>query len=548
MNEATAAVIGPRPRAAMDPEMGQLMTADLLPDSDARYTFAEALPQIVWVAQPDGRLVYFNRRWYEYTGMSREESLRDGWIGPLHPDDRDRSVKLWRAATKKGKTYEIEYRFRNADGVYRWFLGRALPQRDQQGAVLQWIGTCTDVDDQKRAQEQLGHSERRFRGLAETIPQMVWTTSPQGNVTYLNPRWSEYTGTPPEQSLDWGWVEVIHPQDRESSVRHWTTAVETRQPVEFEHRIRRGSDGSYRWHLVRGLPILDDHDAVTQWIGTCTDIDDQKRQAELLERLVWEQTSELRRSNFDLEQFASVASHDLQEPLRKIQAFSDRLQVKCAPALGEQGKEYLERIVNAVARMRTLINDLLAFSRITLKGQPFARVDLQAVAREVVSDLEILIQQSAGRVEVGPMPTIQADPLQMRQLFQNLIGNALKFHRPDAPPVVRVSAFEVFGEDKKNPIAFELRFADDGIGFEEIYLERIFQVFQRLHGRSEYDGTGMGLAICRKIVERHSGRITATSEPGKGSTFSITLPVHPVNQEFSLHDTRTQADHDPDGR
>jgi PAS domain S-box-containing protein len=396
------------------------MTVDSPPDGDARYSFAEAFPQIVWVTSPEGRHIYFNRRWYEYTGVSREASLGDGWTSLLHPDDRDQSMKLWRAATQQGRSYEAEYRFRNAEGSYRWFLGRALPQRDDRGAV-------------------------------------------------------------------------------------------------------------------------------TQWIGTCTDIDDQRRQSELLERLVWEQTSELRRSNFDLEQFAAVASHDLQEPLRKIQAFSDRLQVKCGPELGDQGKEYLERIVNAVARMRSLINDLLTFSRVTLKGRPFAKVDLQEVGREVVSDLEVAIQQGGGRVELGPMPTIQADPLQMRQLFQNLIGNGLKFHRPDAPPVVRVSAFEVFNKGEAQPIAYELRFADEGIGFEEIYLERIFQVFQRLHGRNEYDGTGMGLAICRKIVERHSGKITATSEPGKGSTFTITLPVHPVNQEFSLHDTRTQADHDPDG-
>jgi PAS domain S-box-containing protein len=542
-----AAAIGPRSRAAPDPDTEHLMTVDSPPDGDARYSFAEAFPQIVWVTSPEGRHIYFNRRWYEYTGVSREASLGDGWTSLLHPDDRDQSMKLWRAATQQGRSYEAEYRFRNAEGSYRWFLGRALPQRDDRGAVTQWIGTCTDIDDQKKAREQLGQSERRFRGLAETIPQMVWATNPGGEVTYLNPRWSEYTGTPPGRSLGWGWVDAIHPQDREASVRLWKEALETHRPAEFEHRIRRGSDGSYRWHLVRGLPLLDDRGAVTQWIGTCTDIDDQRRQSELLERLVWEQTSELRRSNFDLEQFAAVASHDLQEPLRKIQAFSDRLQVKCGPELGDQGKEYLERIVNAVARMRSLINDLLTFSRVTLKGRPFAKVDLQEVGREVVSDLEVAIQQGGGRVELGPMPTIQADPLQMRQLFQNLIGNGLKFHRPDAPPVVRVSAFEVFNKGEAQPIAYELRFADEGIGFEEIYLERIFQVFQRLHGRNEYDGTGMGLAICRKIVERHSGKITATSEPGKGSTFTITLPVHPVNQEFSLHDTRTQADHDPDG-
>jgi PAS domain S-box-containing protein len=527
------------------------MTADLQSDDeadDARYAFAETIPLIVWVARPDGRHVYFNRLWREYTGMSRDESLGDGWSLPIHPDDRDRSLEHWRAAASQARSYEAEHRFRRADGSYRWVLRRAQPQCDADGAVSLWVGTCADIDDQKRTQAQLGQIERRFQMLSESIPQMVRTTTPDGAVTYLNDRWAEYTGVPSEQSLGWRWVDQIHSDDQGPCVEAWKEAVASRRPAEFEYRIRRKSDDSYRWHLVRGRPILDDDGAVTQWIGTCTDIDDQKRQAELLERLILEQTSELRRSNFDLEQFASVASHDLQEPLRKIQAFSDRLQVKCAPALGDQGKEYVERIVAAVARMRSLINDLLAFSRVTLKGQPFAKVDLQALAAEVVSDLEVLIQQGGGRVEVGPMPTIRADPLQMRQLFQNLIGNALKFHRPDAPPVVRVNAFEVFGDDKSNPVAYELRFADEGIGFEEVYLDRIFQVFQRLHGRTEYDGTGMGLAICRKIVERHSGTITATSEPGKGSTFTITLPVHPVNQGFSLHDTHAQADHDLDGR
>lgn len=507
------------------------MTADLLLDSDARYSFAEAIPLIVWVALPDGRHVYFNRRWHEYTGMSREESLGDGWSVPLHPDDRDRSVKLWRAVAKKGKSHEIEHRCRRADGAYRWFLGRALPQHDAHGAVAYWVGTYTDIDDQKQAQEQLGQTERRFRVLSESIPQMVWTTTPQGDVTYLNRRWSEYTGAPPEQSLDWGWVDVIHPQDREPSVRIWKDSIQSRQPAEFEHRIRRGSDGSYRWHLVRGLPILDDHGAVAQWIGTCTDIDDQRRQSDLLERLVWEQTSELRRSNFDLEQFASVASHDLQEPLRKIQAFSDRLQVKCAPALGDQGKEYLERIVNAVTRMRSLINDLLAFSRVTLKGQPFSRVDLQTVAREVVSDLEILIQQSGGRVELGPMPTIQADPLQMRQLFQNLIGNALKFHREGVPPVVRVAA-EIVKEGAGTVI--RLTVADNGIGFDPRYASKVFGLFERLEPERAYEGTGIGLALCRKIVEQHGGTISVASTPGEGTTFTIDLPYvsPPQKEEF----------------
>jgi signal transduction histidine kinase/CheY-like chemotaxis protein len=270
---------------------------------------------------------------------------------------------------------------------------------------------------------------------------------------------------------------------------------------------------------------------------------DLKSANELLQREVHERkeaeqrveafAAELQRSNRELEQFASVASHDLQEPLRKIQAFGDRLQAKCGETLNEQGREYLERMRSAAARMSTLINDLLAFSRVTTKAQPFAAVDLAAEARQVASDLEGRIQQVGGTVEIGPLPTLHADPMQMRQLLQNLIGNGLKFHRPHEPPRVRVEGRLLDGregEERGGPLC-EIAVRDNGIGFEEKYLDRIFQLFQRLHSRSEYEGTGIGLAICRKIVERHGGTITARSAPGQGATFLVTLPVKGEREE-----------------
>jgi light-regulated signal transduction histidine kinase (bacteriophytochrome) len=250
---------------------------------------------------------------------------------------------------------------------------------------------------------------------------------------------------------------------------------------------------------------------------------DLQRANDELEDRVRERTAALQRSNHELQQFASVASHDLQEPLRKIQAFGDRLGVRCADGLGEQGQDYLRRMLDAAGRMRTLINDLLAFTRVATKAQPPVPVDLGAVARDVVSDLEGRLQQTQGRVEVGALPVVQAEPTQMRQLLQNLLGNALKFHRPDVPPVVRVAS-RVRDTDG-GPPRCELTVSDNGIGFDEKYLDRIFSVFQRLHGRGEYDGTGMGLAICRKIVEQHGGTITARSTPGEGSTFVVTLPA-----------------------
>jgi two-component system, LuxR family, sensor kinase FixL len=256
--------------------------------------------------------------------------------------------------------------------------------------------------------------------------------------------------------------------------------------------------------------------------------------------------AELKRSNADLEQFAYVASHDLQEPLRKIRTFSDRLEMKCAEALDETGRECIERMQSAAARMQLLIDGLLTLSRVTTRSKGFVAVDLAEVAGEVVSDLEVQIERSGGSVEVGKLPMIQADPLQMRQLFQNLIGNGIKFCRVDEPPTVRVEGRFVEGRQQRHAVGaaaagsdavvggqVRITFEDNGIGFDEQHKERIFGIFQRLHPRDVYEGAGIGLAICRKIVEHHGGEISVRSTPGKGSVFEVLLPaVQPGRKKF----------------
>lgn len=252
-------------------------------------------------------------------------------------------------------------------------------------------------------------------------------------------------------------------------------------------------------------------------------------QAELLEQET-HQRLELARSNSELQQFASIASHDLQEPLRKIQTFSNRLKDKYAEELTNQGRDYLERMQNAAERMQTLIDDLLILSRVTTKAQPFIAVNLNQITQEVLSDLEVRIQQCDNCVIVSELPTIDADPVQMRQLLQNLISNALKFHRHGQVQVIKVYSQKLETEEittggSSSLEWFQIIVEDNGIGFDEKYLDRIFNVFQRLHTRSEYEGTGMGLAICRKIAERHGGSITGKSTVGQGAKFIVTLPT-----------------------
>jgi len=247
---------------------------------------------------------------------------------------------------------------------------------------------------------------------------------------------------------------------------------------------------------------------------------------EEVERKVVERTREL-------QEFAYGVSHDLQEPLRKVMAFGDRLREKCTGQIDDDALDYLKRMQDAAGRMRNLINDLLALSRVTTQARPSIPLNLNTLAAEVLSDLEVLVEKVGGKVEVGTLPTIQADATQMRQLFQNLIGNALKFRKKDVAPVIQIQAepiaaapAPVIADDETPNRIWQFKFQDNGIGFDEKYREKIFEVFQRLHNRSEYEGSGIGLSLCRKIVSRHGGTIAAESSPGSGATFVITLPEY----------------------
>jgi len=247
------------------------------------------------------------------------------------------------------------------------------------------------------------------------------------------------------------------------------------------------------------------------------------------------QAQELARSNEELQSFAYIASHDLQEPLRKVIAFGDRLQTKEAANLSDLGKDYLSRMQNAAIRMGQLIEDLLVFSRVTTKAQPFQRIDLNEVVNGVLVDLEERIARLGAHIDVGPLPVVEAEPTQMRQLFQNLLANAMKFHQENISPVISIDYRPI------NKSSCEIRVADNGIGIDEKYFGRIFKPFQRLHGKGVYKGTGIGLAICQKIVVRHGGTIKVDSTPGNGATFIITMPLFQLKKE-SGYDEKQEAD------
>jgi light-regulated signal transduction histidine kinase (bacteriophytochrome) len=280
--------------------------------------------------------------------------------------------------------------------------------------------------------------------------------------------------------------------------------------------------GKYRWHLSRAFPVKDASGKVLKWYGTATDIHDQKLMTRRLEELVRERTAELQRSNEDLQQFAHVASHDLKEPLRKVRIFTEFFERSVHGKLSEESRAFLEKVKAATDRMAAMINGVLNYSSLNAADQPIETVDLNEVFRNIASDLEIAIQQKGARITYGALPSLRGAPVLIYQLFYNLVNNAIKFAKDTKAPLISISATRLM----KNGMPYvSLQLQDNGIGFSQEYADKIFNTFTRLNPKDRYEGTGLGLALCRKIAERHGGTITATGTEGVGATFTVVLPA-----------------------
>ena len=411
--------------------------------------------------------------------------------------------------------------------------------REEDGVISGIVEVVSDVTEQVTATQQIKVSENQFRTFADSIQNLAWIADAGGWIHWYNKQWYDYTGSTLDEMQGWGWDKVHHPDYKEKVIAFVKDAWTKDEPFELTFPLRK-HDGEYRWFLTRAYPVKDAGGNIERWIGTNTDITEQKSFAEELERKVNERTEELQaanqaleNSNAELKSFSFIASHDLQEPLRKIQTFSSR--ILDTGELSEKTQDYFNRIIAASDRMKNLIVALLDFSRANTMDLNFVTCDLNAIVEEAKTDLQITINEKQAVVECGQLPVINGLHIQLLQLFTNLIENGIKYSRQNVVPHIKISAQRISGASigvlaaKPQWEYHVIKIADNGIGFEKEYSTKIFELFQRLHGRNEYTGTGIGLAIVKKIVLNHKGFIIAEGTPDVGAIFTIYIPAYEKN-------------------
>lgn len=502
----------------------QVMGRKKLEESESRFrAFVNASSDVVYRMNAD---------WTEMQQLDGRGFLPDtsapipDWIEKyIHPDDRlmvKREVDL---AVKEKKIFELEHRVLDAEGKLGWTYSKAIPILDDQGYITEWFGAASDISAQKEMQEVIRESEEKFRQLADLVPQIIWTGRADGFIDYYNKRWYEYTGFEEKTFGDESWIPIMHPDDVPLTMENWYGSVQAGTPFQLEFRLKHAATNEFRWFLSKAVPIRDKSGIINKWFGTSTDIHEQKTNTEKLEVLVAERTKELQRSNEDLQQFAHVASHDLKEPVRKIKTFTSRLEDQLKDKLDDTARRFINRIQVATDRMFTMIDGVLAYSTTNAGTQKPELVDINEIVKNIETDLEVLLQQKNASIRYSELPVLEGSPVLLYQLFYNLINNSLKFSKPGIPPRLIISS--ALYDDKGRGFA-RIQVQDNGIGFEQEQSEKIFETFTRLNPKDVYEGTGLGLALCKKIVDRHGGMITAAGKPNDGAVFVITLPVKQI--------------------
>jgi len=493
-------------------------TEEALRESEERFrTLANNISQLVWMADATGQIFWFNQRWLEYTGAGSQQTLEQQWKTIHHPDFLPSVLAKFRKSVEAGEEWEDTFPLRGKDGIYRWFLSRAIPIKDNAGRVIRWFGTNTDVTAARESAESLRRRVEELEKLMDLAPVAIWVSEdPDCRVIKGNRMANAFYEADADENVSASATQQrrYFMNGREVAADELPMQQAAVQNVDVMNETLDVLLPSGRWRYMIGSasPLRDADGQVRGCLGAFLDITQRRQAEEDLKRLV----DNLARSNRDLQQFAYVASHDLQEPLRQVIAFVQLLHVEYEGSFDERAREYMGFVIDGAKRMQGLIQDLLAYSRVESGGRKLETVSVDSVLEQAMYNLRLAIEESEASITSDSLPVVQADKSQLVQVFQNLLGNALKF-RGDGAPVIHVGAVR---DDRR--WVFSVR--DNGIGFPQQQAEKIFQLFQRLHNREQYDGTGIGLTVCKRVIERHGGQIWAESQPGGGSTFYFTLP------------------------
>ena len=411
--------------------------------------------------------------------------------------------------------------------VYTQFVYDAI--HDENNDITGVMVVANEITPMVIARQKIEESEKRFRNVANSAPVMIWMTGEDGRSNFFNRAWLNFTGDKSGKEAAENWSGNVFPEDLQPTMDIYMAAFKKHEDFYLEYRLKH-RDGQYRWVSSKGVIRTSADGNFEGFIGACMDIHSQKAFAAELEMKVKERTDELTKKNKELQAFAYISSHDMQEPLRKIQTFSSLLMEKEIHNLSQSGKDYFNRIRQTSAKMQLLINDLLAYSRLGSEEKIFKNLDLQHAVNDVKDDMQEIINSKNALIDVNSHDTLSVIPFQFRQLLTNLIGNSLKFSRPGVTPHIKITT-DIKQEEKGGLDNFipgkkysHIRIEDNGIGFDPQYREKIFEVFKRLHTDQEYTGTGIGLAIVKKIVDNHEGYITANGELNQGAVFDIYIP------------------------
>jgi two-component system CheB/CheR fusion protein len=506
---------------------------------------AQATNDTLWDWDMTSNTVWWSDSFSELLGYAPGSLTRQDWLQLVHPAEREQvAASIHKAIHENERQWSREYRICRPDGEEAYILDRGYILHNEFNVPYRMLGSMLDITPLRKTQQELAVNIAEKAFLAESMPLVIWTTDETGNVDFVNRQFLHYTGLQYEEALGQQWQQAIHTQDLPGLLEAWKKAMGNRADFDCEVRIRTATTG-FRWNLLRAKARLNEQSRLVSWLITSMDIHEQKQMNETLEAEVRKRTlqlqksnEELESSNYDLQLFASVASHDLQEPLRKIHIFSQLIKDKYGQNLPADALVYLHKIMQASVRMRTLVNNILHFSKLSSDSSGFEKTDITELVKEVKDDLEMIIQEKKAEISIGNIPQMEVIRPHMQQVFQNLIGNALKFSSTDRPPRISISAmlvpdksFDTAAAGNGNWCRIEIK--DNGIGFDKQFRTRIFDLFQRLNSKDQYEGTGIGLAIVKKIVEKHNGIIRADSADNTGAVFTMVLPLEQANSSNS---------------